>query len=426
MTTERASPAGEKEAVIARGLFAIGLLLPLLAGGNVLLALEPQLAIALFDVTTIGLAGLVLSGGTSRTRGLEHRSTWIADASLLALCTWWIGALLLRPFGPRALLEAQGMFCAVILFACFSRHSFDADSLDALVRGLVAGAVLTTAYGQYQYWIAFPRTAPLLQARGIPTVPFVNANFYNANCYAVFLAATILLAGGLAVMRQDRLAGIGILPLMVTLLLTRSRATVTLLVAFGLALAWLTADDRRRSFVKAARPWLLIAAAAGAAIAVVTIHPLELWRVGLLGRIAIWQGSLAMVRDHWLAGVGLGRFWDYFVEYRVNAYYTRYPHSFLLEIFAELGIVGLIAILAFLAAAFVRPVSALREATRHGAGAPPLGVAVGLACGLLVVHALVDIDWHAPANPILLLALLGVSQSVATALSLPRSPGAPL
>jgi len=45
-------------------------------------------------------------------------------------------------------------------------------------------------------------------------------------------------------------------------------------------------------------------------------------------------GSLRMIREHWLFGVGLGRFWDYFEQYRINTYYTRYPHNFLLEVFA--------------------------------------------------------------------------------------------
>ena len=114
---------------------------------------------------------------------------------------------------------------------------------------------------------------------------------------------------------------------------------------------------------------------------------------------------------HWSTGVGLGCFWDYYPRYQVNDYYTRYPHSFLLEIFAELGVGGLLAIVAFLVAAFAEPLSNLADAARADLPRSPVGVAIILASGLLVVHALVDIDWHAPANPILLSCLLGLART---------------
>lgn len=117
-----------------------------------------------------------------------------------------------------------------------------------------------------------------------------------------------------------------------------------------------------------------------------------------------------MIRAHWLIGVGIGRFWDYFPSYRIDTYYTRYPHNFLLEIFAELGIVGVTAIVGFLAAAFVRPIRLFASLVHGDRPASSLPASMALAAALLFIHALLDIDWHAPANPILLFVLLGACQ----------------
>jgi O-antigen ligase len=123
-----------------------------------------------------------------------------------------------------------------------------------------------------------------------------------------------------------------------------------------------------------------------------------------------------MIRDHWLFGVGLGCFGDFFVQYRVNTYYTRYPHSFLLEIAAELGVVGLIGVVGFLGAAFARPVSQLVAAARQSSAraVSSSSLAIGAASVILLVHGLVEIDWHAPANAILLFILLGAAQRLPT------------
>jgi hypothetical protein len=58
----------------------------------------------------------------------------------------------------------------------------------------------------------------------------------------------------------------------------------------------------------------------------------------------------------------------------------------------------------FLATALAGAVAALRGHARRERGLDLFALSAAL---FLVAHALVDIDWHAPANPILLFALLG-------------------
>ena len=393
---------------------AIAFLLPILAGGNFFVALEPAAGVALFDIVAVAVAGILVRSREFSPPVEYRRATWCAGACLLALFLWWSGMLVLRSRGPRALLEAQAMFAAILLFASLSMAPLRAEALWSFARGLLVGTLVTTLYGQYQYWVAFPRTVPLAIAAGIPVVTMINANFYNANCYAAFLTATILLTTGLGMAHRDiwrSFAAAALLPLLVTLLLTESRSTIVMLAVVAAAWGLLRIRTDSRRMVRRRFLWgsLFIAALLGVFIATVDLG--ELWKFGLVGRIAIWRGSLAMIREHWLLGVGLGRFWDYFPSYRVTSYYTRYPHSFLLEIFAASGVVGGMAMVGFLSGAAVIPVQFVARLwggfDREQAG--PFASAVA-ACALLIAHGLVDIDWHAPANPILLFVLLGFAQ----------------
>jgi O-antigen ligase len=397
-------------------LFALGLSLPLFAGGNTLLALDPAEAVYVFDVIAVVVAWQMLRSRET-TEAPPPRAVLAADACLLVLASWWVGALVARPFGPRAALEAQGILCGILLFTTLSCRRLTLDTATRFVRGLLLGTLGTAALGQYQYWVVFPRAIPLAHAAGIPAVALVNANFYSANCYAAFLAGVILLATGLAISKRNAWVWIALPFLVATILLSKSRAAIVLL-AVGLTALGAIGGWRPRvggSRMATADLWVLLPAAAGAAAATVDLG--ELWHVATEGRISIWRGSLQIIRDHWLFGVGLGRFGASFAQFRVNDYHTLYPHSFLLEIAAELGVVGLLGLVGFLGAAFAGPVSRVVAAAARPRErlADPLWLAICVASLVLLVHGLADIDWHAPANPILLFVLLGAAQRLPTA-----------
>jgi O-antigen ligase len=404
---------------LERSLFALGLLLPLLGGGNVLFVLEPNDAMPYLALAAIGVWHM-LSRRPRQQGTLAERPASLPTAFLSVLGAGWIAQLLFRPSGPRAFLEAQGMFGAMLLFASFARGSLRRAEIVALLHGMLVGALVTVAYGQYQYWVMFPRLMPLLVAARLPAIDLVNANFYNANCYAAFLAALILLGIGVASLcARPAIRAIVIAALAafaVTLLLSESRSTIGMLLV---ALAALLESRTNQSAVFR-RHWRLGAWALAPVVAILAalltvVDTREFWQVGFLGRFAIWRASLAVARDHWLIGVGVGRFWDYFPSYRINTYYTRYPHNFLLEICAEQGLVAGVAITGFVVSAFARPLRRLVTATASDRRADLLPASMILAAGLLCVHALLDIDWHAPANVILLFALLGISQFRPTA-----------
>lgn len=389
-------------------LFGAGLLVPLLGGGNVLVSLEPEPAIRYLALAFVALAGFFVATRLGRVVDPPAGPT----AALVLLVCWWSATQILRASGPRAALEAEGLFCAALLYALLSWQPPLVGEIRAWIGGLMLGTLVTAAYGQYQYWMMFPRLAPLIRELGGTPRLYVNANFYNSNCYAAFLAAVILLVVGFAPQGGARwkpfASASAVTTLVVTLLLSQSRATFLLLAIAAVAFA--LGSGRRLTSRQSLAAAAALVVAASALLAKVSLE--ELWQVGWRGRVAIWQGGLRMIAQHWLLGVGLGRFWDYFEQYRIDTYYTRYPHNFLIEVFAELGIVGAAALLGWLVPSLVRAV----RGYRRGARLPPQhpgrrgATAVMAAVGLLTIHGLLDIDWHAPANPILLFALLGIGQ----------------
>jgi len=392
-------------------VFGLGFLLPLLGGGNVLFTLEPTEALPFWLVAVFGT---VLILRRNSTRPPSEVADW-TTAMLLVFLVWWTVAILVRHSGPRVPMETEALLSGVLLYVGLSTCSIPVGAVEKLVVGMLIGTIGTAIYGQYQYWVAFPTVVPLFRSWGLEVQPLVNANFYNANAYAAFLGALVLLASGLVRDRKltllRRTAPWTIPLLVLTMILSRSRSAIVLLGVVVLVRELWARENVRRTSVRGGRAVAVV----GAMIAILAVllakaDLAELWAVGWQGRVAIWQASLRMIHDHWAIGVGLGRFADRFASYQLTHYYTRYAHSFILEIFAELGIVGGFALAGFLVVSFTGAVLRLRKPTKDR-GERIFLLAATSAAVFAVTHAAVDIDWHAPANVVLLFMLLGMMRA---------------
>ena len=133
-------------------------------------------------------------------------------------------------------------------------------------------------------------------------------------------------------------------------------------------------------------------------------------RLGTLesNRYEYWQVALDVFADRPLAGVGAHGFQQQWLLRRDIRENAQDAHSLYLETAAELGVIGLILLAAFLAAIG----SALRRLLAHPASRPTaIGLAAASACWL--VHAALDWDWEMPTVTLLFLAVAGAATAAA-------------
>lgn len=217
----------------------------------------------------------------------------------------------------------------------------------------------------------------MLQYAGALPGMFPRFNDYDQRMYSVFgnqdllggyLAIGMSLAVALWLAREISRAAVTalILSILPPLVLSGSRsAWLAAAVGFGVALA----AARRRSYRRVAP---LLGVCAGLAVGVVWLDRTATWDrltntfsgsdVGFRIRLWIWDGTLRLIGEHPVAGVGLGNYAYYSPRalgealhargpgfHLFNHLHTLHAHSDPLELFAETGAIGLLLLVLALA-----------------------------------------------------------------------------
>lgn len=121
------------------------------------------------------------------------------------------------------------------------------------------------------------------------------------------------------------------------------------------------------------------------------------------GRYDFYRVALDRFRDHPLAGIGADNFGAAYLAERRTDEAPRYPHSLALRTLAQVGLVGTLLFLLFVAPLAFAAVRACRRAEARAAGLAAAGLA---GFGMWTTHGLVDWLWELPALGVLALALL--------------------
>ncbi len=117
-------------------------------------------------------------------------------------------------------------------------------------------------------------------------------------------------------------------------------------------------------------------------------------------RYAYWDVALRAFDDQPIRGVGAGGWAVYWLRYRTVTEFAQDAHSLPLQTLAELGVIGVLLLLAFFGGVGL----AARDAVRSGSA-----LAAGPVAGFVayVAHAPLDWDWQMPALTIVALILAG-------------------
>lgn len=108
-------------------------------------------------------------------------------------------------------------------------------------------------------------------------------------------------------------------------------------------------------------------------------------------RLALWQGTVSLLKDRPLQGAGLANFPDVYAEYKLDRHVELllYPHNLLLDFWVEFGLLGAIWILAVLVYFFVHGFQALRYG--HTQRTHGLVLLTGMVA--LLAYGLVDVPY---------------------------------
>lgn len=295
--------------------------------------------------------------------------------------------------GVSAFLPLWLLLCAsAVVHIGLGFAAVPPDTLIALGRGallLLFGALIFDLASHVEWrrrltnaWLASVVLVAILalgQYAGIlgslfPTFPGFTQRMYSVFGNQDLLAGYLAMAAPVFFYRllQERCAlrsAASLLVIALPLALSGSRSGWVAAFA-GIAVCLLASERPRGRLL-----WGAIVVV-GAAIAALCLEPALIERlssllrgdsVGFRARIWFWDGTLRMIRDHWLVGVGpanyafwspgylgaalegAGASWHYH-----NALHTRYAHSDPLELAAETGVIGVVFFLWMLTRLFRR------------------------------------------------------------------------
>lgn len=270
--------------------------------------------------------------------------------------------------------------------------------MEALLWALVFGVALVSVHGLYQYFFE----ASFLDAGekwvDLEENPYIRnralATFENPNLLAHFYVLTVPILMAIWFNLKEwrhRLVLGGVIGLvLLALLLTYSRGGwLGLAVAVS---AFAILKDRRSIVV------LFIIGVIGLMVMPENIMARLMSVTNLADsstshRFAVWLNSIRIIKDHWLAGVGTGSgaFLLTYISYLVDkGDYAPHAHNIYLQLWGELGIVGLVTFMWML---FKMWQSGLRILNRsqgfyHNLAAGLLGSLTGFMAHSLVEYGL--------------------------------------
>ncbi len=427
------APAGRAEerleAVSARASRFVLAVVCLLAGFGVLAfgAVETW-ARAIILGTTLLLALVWVGDALARGR-LRLRRTWLYAPLIVFFC--WGGAQLLldRSLYPHAGREELLWAVGLALVWALVLNALNPPELRRLPIFFAAFGFALALFAIFQGLTAPHDTIYFF--RELSQGPTAYGPFVNKNHYAGFmellapLPLALVIYGGV---RQEQRALLVFMALvmMVSVALSLSRVGAVIVALEVLLLGWLSARHKQ-VFAPLRRGWLVagvLPALAGCAAWLGGAPMVE--RLGsllrfptetsLTVRLQVDRDMLAMVRDHPLWGTGLGTFAAVYPRYKSfeDTLLWDHAHNDLFELLAETGIVGAFCLLLFLTGLW-----SLWKAARGGADSPEeryrRGAIAGIFTGCvgLLLHGLVDFQFHIPATALTFAILYGLGLGLA-------------
>lgn len=384
-------------------------------------ALAPLLpTMAVLALALMGYFSLLLNLMRSRDKKLFYspmnRYVWLYAAVYLAGTLFSVN--LRGSLFPGLLSVAFILFAVVLENAVSTRRQ-----LDALVFLMVAAAAIVSLYGVCQYLFGWGyQSAAWVDSDMFSSISFrVPSTLQNPNMLGQYLILTIPLGGYGLLTAKGRgrqgfyLACCGVM--CVCMVLTLSRG------------AWLGLLFAGAVFVVLLNPRLILLAPV-ALVALYFVLPdtviSRFTSIGNLGdsstsyRVYIWMGTLAMLKEYWLCGIGPGdaAFNLVYPAYSYSGIVAPHAHNLFLQMVCDAGVAALGVFLLLLFQYFRSLCAAMSKERDPRSRLLQVAVTAGV-CGFMV-QAMTDYSFYNYRVMFLFWAYLGLGALAARRSHLPR------
>jgi O-antigen ligase/tetratricopeptide (TPR) repeat protein len=334
---------------------------------------------------------------------------------LLVILALGIFSLLLSPYRYAVWEEFLRFLSFFIFYFLIVEEIKDERRETWLIEILVLTAILVSAYGIIQY-LGFPIF------KWVPREKRVMSFLGNPNFFATYLVAIIPLLLVLSLQwtrRRKFIAGISLLSALACLVFTGTRSAW---IGFVFSLIFLSVLAKRAKAVafslrKAIIP---LAVLAGIVLLLILHHHMISSRISEIGaphgavsqRWHIWKVTWNMIKSSPIIGSGLGTFPIIFPRFRYPNYGLDIPygnlqhaHNEYLEIWSEMGLIGLGIFLWFIIGFFFHAIRYLRGRKEKGM------VMTGLLSGIMgvLIDSFFSTSMRFTGPPFVFWLLIGLS-----------------
>ena len=243
-----------------------------------------------------------------------------------------------------------------------------------IILCIILASFFVSLLAMYQYFFGFKRLLGYIATQKISN-PFILDYVSRKRVFSPFVTPNILggyLAMIIPLTLSHRKTIWFVIPLVFALLLTKSIGAFISLFLGLLIYFYLSKKSGKRRIIFLFGLLLIITFVSFSRLSTQTphIHPV----FSTVMRLAYWKDTLEIIRQSPFTGIGLGNF---------DLLQSRYAHNTYLQVWAEMGILGVISILWLVVALF-------KSARNHQAAG------LMAASSIFLIHNLVDFSFFLP------------------------------
>ena len=281
-----------------------------------------------------------------------------------------------------------------ILLLCIG-ISLSGEERNKLISGITLAGLVIACLAIYQYLFGFGHLWNYVNKENILspfTLDYIArkrpfATFVTPNALAGYLAMICVLGLG----RKNKI--LFVIPIALALLLTKSLGALLSIVLGLTVYFYLKGSLKKRNALLLMGLLLIFGGILISRTASQQPHTQPAFSLGM--RLNYWQDTLRIIKAHPVIGVGVGNF---------NLMYSRYAHNSYLQVWAEMGILGIMALL-WLVIALVKP--ALKNIKDAKKTALPLIT----AAVVFLIHNFLDFTFFLPEVSLIWWVVLGLTNA---------------